>query len=411
LIVLRTAILHYSIPPVIGGVESTIAAHARLFAARHDAVQVIAGRGETFDSRIPFHCVPEMDSRHPRVENVQRELNAGIVSAAFHALTQELTDILARLLQDTDICLAHNVATLHKNLALTAALHHLAETRRARLLAWSHDFAWTDPVYANELREGDPWNLLRVPWAHTHYVVVSEARRQELARLLRVNPDRIAVVPPGIAVTEFFGVTEKIAEWVARFGWLDAAPLLLLPARVTRRKNIELAIDIVAALRDAGLQPQLLVMGPLGPHNPKNRAYLEELKTRAGALRISDAVRWLQEYGAVDDPMRRDLYALADALLFPSAREGFGIPILEAGLARLPIFCADIPPFRETAGANAHYFDLAAAPAQIASAMREYFRNDERYRLKQRVLQHYTWEKVFALRIVPLLERILTTDE
>lgn len=404
MIVLHIAILHYSVPPIIGGVESTIAAHARLFAAHHDTVQVIAGRGEAFDSRITFHRVPEVDSRHPRVESVQRELHAGTVSAAFHALTQELTDTLARLLRDSDVCLAHNAATLHKNLALSAALHHLAETRQVRLLAWSHDFAWTDPVYAKELRDGEPWNLLRTPWAYTQYVVVSEARRQELARLLRVNPDTIAVVPPGVNVAEFFGVTEKIAEWVAQFNLPDAAPLLLLPARVTRRKNIELAIDIVAALRDLGMQPQLLVMGPLGPHNPKNRAYLEELKTRANAVGISNAVHWLQEYGAVDDTMRRDLYALADALLFPSAREGFGIPILEAGLARLPIFCADIPPLRETAGAHAHYFDLAAAPAQIASAMHEYFRQDERYRLKRRVLQHYTWEKIFASRIIPLLQ-------
>ncbi|MBI4672527.1 MAG: glycosyltransferase family 4 protein [Chloroflexi bacterium] len=401
---MRIALLHYSVPPVIGGVESTIAAHARLFAARHDTVKIIAGRGAPFDAPCAFHRVPEMDSRHPRVEIVQRELNAGNVSDAFHALTQELTDALARLLQDCDVCLAHNIATLHKNLALSAALHHLAETRRVRLLAWSHDFAWDDPVYAKELHDGAPWDLLRTAWKHTQYVVVSEARRQELARLLGLQPNAIVVAPPGVNVMEFLGVTDRVAQWVAQFHWLDAAPLLLLPARVTRRKNIERALEIVAALRDAGMQPQLLVMGPLGPHNPKNRAYLEELKTRAGALNISNAVHWLQEYGVVDDAMRRDLYALADALLLPSAREGFGIPILEAGLARLPIFCAAIPPFRETAGENAHYLKDDAVPAQIASEMRQYFLQDERYRLKQRVLQHHTWEKIFASRIVPLLQ-------
>src|SRR5581483_9984282 len=105
---------------------------------------------------------------------------------------------------------------------------------------------------------------------------------------------------------------------------------------------------------------------------------------------------FLQEYGAVSDAARRDLYALADALLFPSAREGFGIPILEAGLARLPIFCADIPPFRESAGELAYYFALDESPAQIVNRMMEFFRRDSRYQLKQRVVQNYSWTRIFT---------------
>ncbi|MFN8477283.1 MAG: glycosyltransferase [Kouleothrix sp.] len=49
----------------------------------------------------------------------------------------------------------------------------------------------------------------------------------------------------------------------------------------------------------------------------------------------------------VSDAMLADLFRLADALLFPSAYEGFGIPIIEAELAGIPIFCSDIAPFRE----------------------------------------------------------------
>ena len=75
---------------------------------------------------------------------------------------------------------------------------------------------------------------------------------------------------------------------------------------------------------------------------------------------------FLQEHGRVSDAARRDLYLAADLLLFPSLREGFGIPILEAGIARLPVFCSDIPPFRESAGEAAHYFGLDEDPAAIA---------------------------------------------
>ncbi len=399
----RVAILHYSAPPTIGGVESTISTHARLFTDHGYPVQVIAGRGEAFDPRVEFTCLPQIDSRDTQVEAIQKELNAGVVPAAFAALRDTLTRQVESALQATDVLIVHNAVTLHKNLALTAALDQFSERKRVRFIAWCHDFAWDDPVYAADLHSGLPWDLLRQPWANVQYVVVSDARRVELARLLELAPSQIAVVPPGIDPSEFLGVTPLTAQWIEQFGLLDTAPLLLLPARVTRRKNIELAIEITAMLQTAGLHPKLLVMGPLGPHNPKNRAYWEELKRRAANMEQPDAILFLQEYGAVSDAARRDLYALADALLFPSAREGFGIPILEAGLARLPIFCADLPPFRESAGELAYYFALDESPAQIANRMMEFFRRDSRYQLKQRVVQTYSWNRIFTERIEPLV--------
>ncbi len=399
----RLAILHYAAPPTIGGVESTIAAHARLFADHGYAVKIIAGRGEPFDARVPLETIPPLDSRDASVEQVNRELARGAVTPAFAALVMTIRHALGRALADVDICLAHNIATLHKNLALTVALREMARAGRPRLIAWCHDFAWDDPVYANEMRASFPWDWMRQRWDNVRYVVVSHARRQELARLLAMNEEDIAVVPPGVDALEFLGVSATTARWVRDLALLDAAPLLLLPARVTRRKNIELAIAITAALRDLGHAPKLLVMGPLGPHNPANVAYRDELRAQQDALRVRDRVVLLHEYGAVDEATRRDLYLLTDALLFPSAREGFGIPILEAGLTRLPIFCADIPVFHESARADAHYFALDASPAQIAQQVADALARDARYRLKQRVLREYAWERIFAERIEPLV--------
>lgn len=390
---MQIAILHYSVPPIIGGVEVTIAAHARLLREHGYAVKLIAGRGD--DATL----IPEIDSRHPRVETVQRELNRGSVPSDFYPLALEIQSALEKELREVDLLIAHNVVTLHKNLALTLALHQLVTQGCVKLIAWCHDFAWDEPVYADDVHEGAPWDLMKRVWQNTKYVVVSESRRRELARLLQLDASKIAVVPPGLDAAEFFQVSETTAGWLRELKLLDGAPLLLLPARVTRRKNIELAIDIVNAMRDKGYAPKLLVMGPLGPHNPANRAYLEELKTRA-----NDNILFLQEYGNVNDATRRDLYALADALVFPSAREGFGIPILEAGLAQLPIFCADIPPFRETAGDLANYFALDESADAIAARMLDFFKHDARYQLKQRVREKYLWEHIFTEYIEPLMK-------
>jgi glycosyltransferase involved in cell wall biosynthesis len=303
------------------------------------------------------------------------------------------------------VCIAHNILTLHKNLALTDALREIVQTQKVRLIAWSHDFAWEDPVYASQVHSGLPWDLMRQAWEGVQYVVVSEARRKELASLLDLAERDIAVVPPGLDAAEFLGASHQTTQWMRELKLLDAAPLLLLPARVTRRKNIELAIEITAALRNRGAAPKLVVMGPLGPHNPANAIYLDNLRDLRRKRGVEDGVIFLQELGAVGDAERRDLYALADALLFPSAREGFGIPILEAGLTRLPIFCADILPFRETAGEWAHYFALDEPPDLIAARIGRVLDEDARYQMKQRVLREYSWQRIFTERIEPLLKR------
>jgi len=399
----RLGILHYAAPPTIGGVESTIAAHARLFAEHGFAVKIIAGRGKPFDARVPVQIIPTLDSRHSFITQVNAKLSRGIVPSDFQSLTTAIRHALENAFADVDICIAHNALTLHKNLALTSALKSITEARRVRLMAWCHDFAWDDPVYASDLHPGMPWDLLRQKWDGVKYVTVSHTRRKEWAKLANIPEAEIAVVPPGLDISEFLGLSPTITRWAHDLHLFDAVPLLLLPARVTRRKNIELAIEITAALREHQLTPKLVVMGPLGPHNPANVVYLEELRALCHARRVTDAVIFLQEHGEVDDAMRRDLYLLADALLFTSEREGFGIPILEAGLMRLPIFCTDLPSFRESAREYAHYFTLDEAPSAIAARLSAELSRDARYQMKQRVWREYTWEHIFHERIEPLV--------
>ena len=54
----EVALLHYSAPPVVGGVESVLGHHARLMADAGHQVRIVAGRGEQVDPRIPFIHLP-----------------------------------------------------------------------------------------------------------------------------------------------------------------------------------------------------------------------------------------------------------------------------------------------------------------------------------------------------------------
>jgi len=96
---------------------------------------------------------------------------------------------------------------------------------------------------------------------------------------------------------------------------------------------------------------------------------------------------------------------LADALLLPSREEGFGIPLVEAGLARLPVFCADIPSLRALGGEDVSYFSPDAEPAAVASLLLEHFRGDRVSRLAARAHLEFSWDKIYRERIAPLLDR------
>ncbi|NTU81455.1 MAG: glycosyltransferase family 4 protein [Chloroflexales bacterium] len=406
------AILHYAGPPYVGGVELTMAAHARALAADGRAARIIAGNGGAPGPGIDLRTLPELSSRGELVERVARDLAAGEVSADFHAMVDRLTAWLDDALAGAAAVMVHNVLSLHKNLAFTAALRRLHEAGRLpRTLAWCHDFAWLDPLYTPELHAGYPWDLLREPWPGICYVVVSEDRRAMLAGLLDLDPGQIVVVTPGVDLAGFLKLEPATADLVLRLGLLEAEPLLLLPARITRRKNIELAVAITGALRTLGHSARLVVTGPPGPHNPANTAYLAELLALRRESGAGDGVVFLYETFAdaegrprpVSDAMLADLFHLADGLLFPSRYEGFGIPVLEAGLSGIRIFCSDIPPLRATAGAAAQYFGLDEPPDAIARQIAAALTADPGYALRRRVRTAYTWEAIYRRDIVPLL--------
>ncbi len=146
--------------------------------------------------------------------------------------------------------------------------------------------------------------------------------------------------------------------------------------------------------------------GPLGPHNPNNVNYFERLSVLRKDLNLEGQAFFLAEVSPepLPDEVIADLYRLADALFLPSREEGFGIPILEAGLAGLPIFCTDIPPLRDLAGEHAVYFSPDASPESVAAQVVERLAHDPIFGMRVQVRQNYSWDQIYRSSIAPLLE-------
>jgi len=407
------AIVHYSAPPIIGGVETVMRAHTELLLSAGHKVVILAGRGNTFDKRAPLIRMPLLDSTHPDILAVGKELAQGVVSEHFVELRSAVEHELRDQLGDADVCIVHNAFTLHKNLPLTAALCNLSADRLVQMVAWCHDVAWTNPQYLPALYDGEPWNLLKRPAPGVRYVAVSRDRAGQLATLWGQDGPPMIQIPNGVDGPAFLRLGPTAQRLAERLALWHQDLVLLLPARLTRRKNIELAIRTTASLVARGIKVCLLVTGPPGPHNVTNIHYVRQLDELRRSLAVERQVILLYlERDAAGRPMRigdrvvADLYALSDALLFPSKQEGFGIPVLEAALARMPAFYSDIEPLRELAGDDAHFFALDSSPQAIADQIEDWMRNDRIYRLRRRVIQRYTWQAVYVNHIEPLLMEI-----
>jgi glycosyltransferase involved in cell wall biosynthesis len=407
---MKIGLLHYAAPPVVGGVEKVIGEHARRLADAGHRVRILAGRGAQTDPRVEFALIPQVDSLHPQVLEIKAELDRGHVPPGFARLVGDLQALLEVHAADLDVLIAHNVGSLNKNLALTAALQQLSARPGApAVVLWHHDLAWTTPRYQGELHPGYPWSILRTPWPGVQQVVISELRRQELARLMGLPLKAIRVVPNGIDLEGFLKLEAQTVEWIESLDLLSAAPLLLLPVRITRRKNIELAIHTLTYLVKMMPQARLVITGPLGPHNPANLEYLSQLRQMRADLGLEQVVCFLAELTQefIPDAVIADFYRLADGLFLPSQEEGFGLPLLEAGLIGLPVFCTDLPPLRELGSDDVIYFSPQANPSELAQAIHDTLMTDPNYRLKIRVRQKYSWKKVYQQYIAPLLEELI----
>jgi glycosyltransferase involved in cell wall biosynthesis len=103
-------------------------------------------------------------------------------------------------------------------------------------------------------------------------------------------------------------------------------------------------VRALAALRESGRDPVLAIVGD--PSFQDDRAYVDRVLAMLPGLGLRlgrDVVR----LGTVPDAELPAWYAAADVLAFPSTKEGWGLAVLEAMSAGLPVVTSDLPVFLE----------------------------------------------------------------
>ncbi len=171
-------------------------------------------------------------------------------------------------------------------------------------------------------------------------IAPSEYVRGELLRQFQLDPDRVVAVSAGYEVPRLPSPDDPRVPDTVRELLAAEARFFVYPAVTHPHKKHETVLRAFAQLRDDGGDAWLVLTGGAGKA-------ASEVQQLVADLDIGDRVRHL---GRIDREVLDLLIARAEALVFPSEFEGFGIPILEAMALGCPVIAADATAVPEVVG-------------------------------------------------------------
>jgi glycosyltransferase involved in cell wall biosynthesis len=232
-------------------------------------------------------------------------------------------------------------------------------------------------------------------------------RQKEVSRLFGVPASDFVVIPDGINVKDVLGLTPAVAQLFHEENLPDVDIVALTPTRIVRRKNLEAGMEIVAAMKKLGKSVRWMITGAPDPHNADAVEYYRKLTSLRSRLKIRKEVMFLSERldSRVSDEDLRALFGVCNMLIFPSLREGFGLPVLEGGLSGLVMVLSDIPAFREIAGKDAVYIKKGESVAKTARRAISALGRSPRLVFRKKTIRGYCWSSVFTQKIVPAVTK------
>ncbi|MVT09270.1 glycosyltransferase family 4 protein [Chitinophaga tropicalis] len=191
-------------------------------------------------------------------------------------------------------------------------------------------------------------------------IAISEQTRQDIIHYYKTPAEKIVVAYQ--SCDEAFGKVSEDAAIEAMKSRYRLPPVYFLyVGSIIERKNLLGILNAMLQLKGEVDIP-LVVLGGGSTYKKKVKAFIEQHD-------LKDRVIWLNEQARIVDADVPLLYQGAEALIYPSIFEGFGIPILEALWSRTPVITSAGSCFGETAGDAALYID-PLQPGTLAEAMR-----------------------------------------
>ena len=408
----RIAILHYAYPPKIGGVEVLISQHAKILSKIGYKVTIIAGFGKETDKNINFIQIPEIQSIMSFDKSLYKKIvRKGIVDEDFYLLYKNIKTKLAKILDKQDTIIIHNMTTLVHNLPFIFFIKEYAKANpQKNFLLWTHDETFIDGPRILKKKPGVNLNkflkeLLIQPIPQATYIVISQTFKKLLLKVMPIPHEKVKVIPNGIYLQRFLEIDGSIWKIIEEKNLLSSFPLIISPVNILERKNLEYSIETIFYLKKTFPKIKYIITGKPSAHR-KNIEYKEKILQLIKKLNLGKNVILLGEIfkRALKDSEVHDLYDISDLIFYFSKAENFGLPILEATLAKTPIFASNLPVFEEIA--DDYIFKInfeKIPPAKLAQSIKKFIKTNKFLQYNYIVRTKYNLEEIVKKQLIPLL--------
>jgi glycosyltransferase involved in cell wall biosynthesis len=172
-----------------------------------------------------------------------------------------------------------------------------------------------------------------------HIITVSDYSKKDIVKTYDIDPRKITVTYEGAGDQYFPRDKEKCREQIAaKYG--VTAPFVLYVGRLQERKNLPRLLSAYARLRKDGVDEKLVLVGKKDWMFGNIHAYVE-------SLGLATSVTFAGYVPSADLPA---FYNAAEAFVYPSIFEGFGLPVMEAMACGLPVLTSFGSSLEEIAG-------------------------------------------------------------
>lgn len=230
-----------------------------------------------------------------------------------------------------------------------------------------------------------------------HIITVSHFSKREMIAEYNILPEKVSVVYNGVS-KKYHPISNEGAQEI-RDQYLNGKPFFLYLGAIHPRKNILTLLRAFDQFKNTtGTDYQLMVAG-------RPTWYTKEV------FKAVAESKWQEDIhlpGFIDSNTARKFLASADALIYPSRYEGFGLPVVEAMASGTPVICSNSASLPEIAGDAALYFD----PSDVDSLVDHMLNIAKDPELGQKLsyagyhqVQQFSWDKA-AEEVYSILQRV-----
>ncbi|EAZ88744.1 glycosyltransferase family 4 protein [Crocosphaera chwakensis] len=227
--------------------------------------------------------------------------------------------------------------------------HYIFPYRKASKIMTIHDLTFIKfPQYSTKIVKGYLERIKHcLSWTDA-IITFSESTKQDIIKLLNIDPNVIYVTPQASRYSPNYLTRQILYDNRNFIDYYLYKPYFLFVSTLEPRKNILTLIQAFEYLKQNYKIPhQLILVGKKGWN------YQDILET----INTSQIKEDIQHLDYISDELVAILYSQAEAFIYPSFYEGFGLPVLEAMTLGSPVITSPTSSLPEVAGDAALYID------------------------------------------------------